>query len=164
MQDPTSCEVEGSALNVARDFVAISARKKLTQFKDATEFLFRCSADRVELLPNLEYSYPYGYDWGVHMICVVEQTEHFARWLAGLKDLRAKLAVGRRIERAAMGNLGDFKSVGGSISELRVDVAGGYRIYFTRKQHRLIILLVGGDKSSQATDILKARKLAKELK
>ncbi|MNP51598.1 hypothetical protein D3C76_1459350 [compost metagenome] len=63
-----------------------------------------------------------------------------------------------------MGNLGDFKALGGGISELRVDVAAGYRIYFTRKENRLIVLLVGGDKSSQAADILKARKLAKELK
>ncbi|WP_286913789.1 MULTISPECIES: type II toxin-antitoxin system RelE/ParE family toxin [unclassified Pseudomonas] len=96
------------------------------------------------------------------MMCV-EQTESFARWLAGLKDLRARLAVGRRIERATMGNLGDFKALGGGLSELRVDVAAGYRVYFTRRENRLIVLLVGGDKSSQVADILKARKLAKEL-
>lgn len=98
------------------------------------------------------------------MTIVVEQTASFACWLIGLRDRKAKIAVGRRIERAAAGNLGDCKSVGGGISELRVDVAGGYRIYLTRKGNRLIVLLVGGDKSSQAVDILKARKLAMEMK
>ena len=98
------------------------------------------------------------------MTYVIEQTASFACWLVGLRDMKSKLAVGRRIERAAAGNLGDFKSVGGGISELRVDVAGGYRIYFTRKGNRLIVLLVGGDKSSQVADIIKARKLAMEMK
>jgi putative addiction module killer protein len=145
-------------------FVAIAVKTMLTQVTDAAEFLFSASVAKVESLPNLASSYPYGYDWSVHMVCVVEQTESFACWLAGLKDLRAKVAVGRRLERAAMGNPGDFKALGGGISELRIDVAAGYRIYFTRKGSRLIVLLVGGDKSSQAADILKARKLAKELK
>jgi len=94
----------------------------------------------------------------------VEQTESFALWLATLKDLRAKLAVGRRLERAESGNLGDYKSVGGSVSELRIDVSAGYRVYFTRKGAKVIFLLVGGDKSSQTADILKARKLVEEMK
>ncbi|WP_322364932.1 type II toxin-antitoxin system RelE/ParE family toxin [Pseudomonas sp. Teo4] len=98
------------------------------------------------------------------MTYIVEQTESFALWLTGLRDLRAKLAVGRRLERAAAGNLGDYKSLGEGVSELRIDFAAGYRIYFTRKEGRLILLLVGGDKSSQVADILKARKLVKELK
>lgn len=163
MEVPTSWGGEGSTVDVARDFVGSLVWKKLTSIRDAGEFLPRGNIVRVEALPNLENSYPCGYDWGVHMMCVIEQTECFARWLACLKDLRARLAVGRRIERAAMGNLGDFKALGGGLSELRVDVAAGYRVYFTRRENRLIVLLVGGDKSSQVADILKARKLAKEL-
>lgn len=63
-----------------------------------------------------------------------------------------------------MGNLGDVKWLGGGIGELRIDVAAGYRVYFAKKGQRLVLLLVGGDKSTQATDILKARKLLKEMK
>ncbi|MEC4563862.1 type II toxin-antitoxin system RelE/ParE family toxin [Pseudomonas inefficax] len=95
---------------------------------------------------------------------LVEQTESFAVWLSSLRDLRAQLAIGRRLERAAMGNLGDVKWLGGGIGELRIDVAAGYRVYFAKKGQRLVLLLVGGDKSTQATDILKARKLLKEMK
>ncbi|MFK3771034.1 type II toxin-antitoxin system RelE/ParE family toxin [Pseudomonas sp. NPDC089406] len=98
------------------------------------------------------------------MICEIEQTQSFALWLSQLRDLRARLSIGRRIERLALGNPSDCKSVGGGISELRIDVSGGNRVYFTRRHNRLILLLVGGDKSSQAGDILKARALAKELK
>ena len=95
---------------------------------------------------------------------LVEQTESFAAWLSSLRDLRARLAIGRRLDRAAGGNLGDFKWLGGDIGELRIDVAAGYRVYFTQKGERLVLLLVGGDKSTQAADILKARKLLKEMK
>lgn len=63
-----------------------------------------------------------------------------------------------------MGNLGDVKWLGGGIGELRIDVAAGYRVYFAQKGQRLVLLLVGGDRSTQATDILKARKLLKEMK
>ncbi|KXK71170.1 addiction module antitoxin RelB [Pseudomonas monteilii] len=98
------------------------------------------------------------------MMYLVEQTESFAVWLSSLRDLRAQLAIGRRLERAAMGNLGDVKWLGGGIGELRIDVAAGYRVYFAQKGQRLVLLLVGGDKSTQATDILKARKLLKEMK
>ncbi|HGY9623213.1 TPA: type II toxin-antitoxin system RelE/ParE family toxin [Pseudomonas putida] len=95
---------------------------------------------------------------------LVEQTESFAAWLSSLRGLRARLAIGRRLERAAGGNLGDFKWLGGGIGELRIDGAAGYRVYFTQKGERLVLLLVGGDKSTQAADILKARKLLKEMK
>ncbi|NIF28689.1 type II toxin-antitoxin system RelE/ParE family toxin [Pantoea sp. Tr-811] len=95
---------------------------------------------------------------------LVEQTESFADWLSSLRDLRAQLAIGRRLERAAMGNLGDTKWLGGGIGELRIDVAAGYRVYFTLKGQRLVLLLVGGDKSTQAADIRKARKLLEDMK
>lgn len=101
---------------------------------------------------------------GERLVFLLEQTESFAAWLSSLRDLRAQLAIGRRLERAAMGNLGDFKWLGGGIGELQVDVAAGYRVYFTQKGNRLVVLLVGGDKSTQAADILKARKLLKEMK
>ncbi|EJT84055.1 addiction module killer protein [Pseudomonas putida S11] len=65
---------------------------------------------------------------------LVEQTESFAVWLSSLRDLRAQLAIGRRLERAAMGNLGDVKWLGGGIGELRIDVAAGYRVYFAQKR------------------------------
>jgi len=93
----------------------------------------------------------------------IEQTESFSLWLAQLRDLRARLSIGRRIERLSLGNAGDCKPVGGGISELRIHVSGGYRVYFITRNNRLVLLLVGGDKSSQAGDILKARALAKEL-
>ncbi|WP_425313514.1 type II toxin-antitoxin system RelE/ParE family toxin [Pseudomonas putida] len=91
------------------------------------------------------------------------QTPGFACWLASVRDLRAKVAVARRIERAAAGNLGDVKSVGGQVSEMRIDVGGGYRVYFTVRDGVVIVLLAGGDKSSQSQDIQLARKLVKDV-
>ena len=92
----------------------------------------------------------------------IEQTEVFARWHAELRDLRARIAVGRRIERMAVGNFGDTKSVGDGVSEIRIDIGPGYRVYFTRRQRTLVILLCGGDKQTQRTDIRRAQQLAKE--
>nr|WP_218780219.1 type II toxin-antitoxin system RelE/ParE family toxin [Crenothrix polyspora] len=94
---------------------------------------------------------------------MVEQTDTFAQWHAALRDLRAKIAIARRIDRAANGNMGDAKSVIGDVSEMRVDVGAGYRVYFTLRGGKIIILLVGGDKSTQQADIKRAVKLAKEL-
>ena len=71
--------------------------------------------------------------------------------------------VARRIERLANGNFGDVKSVGGKVSELRVDFGPGYRVYFVRSGEAVIVLLCGGDKSSQQRDIAAALKMAKEL-
>ena len=94
---------------------------------------------------------------------IVEQTERFAEWHSNLRDLRAKAAIIRRITRAEAGNLGDIKSVGGGVSEMRIDVGSGYRLYFTLRSGQIIILLAGGDKSTQQTDIQRAIELAKEL-
>jgi putative addiction module killer protein len=91
------------------------------------------------------------------------QTESFAKWLAGMRDVRAKVRIVARLRQAEFGNLGDVKSLGSGISELRVDTGPGYRLYFTRRREVLIILLAGGDKSTQKTDIKRARKLAEEL-
>ena len=94
---------------------------------------------------------------------VIQQTDTFSRWLRALRDLQAKAGILRRLGRAHAGNLGDVKSVGGGVSEMRVDVGPGYRLYFTRRGDALILLLCGGDKSSQARDIRLAKQLAGEI-
>jgi putative addiction module killer protein len=93
----------------------------------------------------------------------VVQTEIFEAWLLGLRDIRAKVAIHRRIERAQNGNLGDAKSVGDGVSEMRVDMGPGYRMYFTMRERTVIFLLCGGDKDSQDADIRRAKELAKEI-
>ena len=93
----------------------------------------------------------------------IKQTETFVNWKNSLKDLKAKAAVLRRIDRAEHGNLGDIKSVGGAVSEMRIDVGAGYRLYFTIHNGEILILLAGGDKSTQQKDIEKAIKLAKDI-
>jgi putative addiction module killer protein len=94
---------------------------------------------------------------------LIQQTAAFRAWHSSIRDLRAKIAIARRIDRAAVGNLGDTKSVGDGVSELRVDVGAGYRVYFTMRHGAMIVLLAGGDKSSQRTDIRHAKKMAKEV-
>ena len=94
---------------------------------------------------------------------LVQQTATFAAWHASVRDLRAKLAIARRIDRASAGNLGDNKPVGDGVSEMRVDVGAGYRVYFTMRGGAVIVLLAGGDKSSQTADIKRAKKMAKEV-
>jgi len=89
----------------------------------------------------------------------VLQTEEFQGWLDALKDVRAQVRIAARLRMAETGNLGDWKSVGGALSGMRVDVGPGYRLYFTRRQHILIVMLAGGDKSTQARDIRRAQKL-----
>lgn len=93
----------------------------------------------------------------------VQLTESFQSWLDGLRDIRAQVSIARRIERIAAGNLGDVKSVGEGVSELRVDVGPGYRLYFVQRGGHLVVVLAGGDKSSQARDIKRAKQLAKEI-
>ena len=93
----------------------------------------------------------------------VRQTTTFADWFAALRDDRAKSRIAARIVRVEAGNFGNCKSVGGGVSELRVDVGPGYRVYFTQRGGELVILLCGGDKASQQRDIAKARTLASGL-
>lgn len=93
----------------------------------------------------------------------MQQTEEFAKWHAALRDMRARIGIARRIERIAAGTLGDVKAVGGVISELRVDIGQGYRMYFTMRGQVAVILLCGGSKRTQQTDIKRARALAKEV-
>ncbi len=94
---------------------------------------------------------------------LIQQTELFAKWHKSLKDLRAKVAIARRIDRARTGNLGDVKPVGEGVSELRVDVGAGYRMYFTMRGGVMVVLLAGGNKSTQKADIKRAIQLAKEV-
>lgn len=93
----------------------------------------------------------------------VRQTETFAKWLFKLRDLRARARIQARIDRLELGNSGDAKPVGEGVSEMRIDYGPGYRVYFIQKGSELIILLAGGDKSSQSRDIQKAIEIAKEL-
>ncbi|MBK8750883.1 MAG: type II toxin-antitoxin system RelE/ParE family toxin [Candidatus Competibacteraceae bacterium] len=93
----------------------------------------------------------------------LQQTETFAQWLAALRDVHAKARIAMRLDRVRAGNLGDAKPVGEGVSELRVDVGPGYRLYFTQRSGRVILLLAGGDKSTQARDIQRAQAIAREL-
>ncbi len=93
----------------------------------------------------------------------VRETGAFSEWLSGLRDARAKAEVARRVRRLALGNPGDVKPVGESVSELRIHYGPGYRVYYVQRGALLIILLCGGDKSTQARDIASALKLAKEV-
>ncbi len=90
-------------------------------------------------------------------------TEVFSRWLSELRDRQAVRAIAQRLTRAEVGNLGDVKSVGDGISEMRIFVGKGYRLYFTIRDGRLILLLNGGNKSSQRQDIERAKRLLSEL-
>jgi putative addiction module killer protein len=93
---------------------------------------------------------------------IIKETKIFSKWLLKLKDIRGKVAIFRRIKRVKEGNFGDHKSVGDGVSELRITIGAGYRVYYTKKGEEIIILLVGGDKSTQSKDIEKAKQLAKE--
>lgn len=94
---------------------------------------------------------------------VVKESELFSKWFGSLKDQNARLRIDVRIRRLSLGNPGDVKSVGEGISELRIDYGPGYRVYFTERGNQLILLLVGGDKSSQPKDSARAKEIAKEL-
>jgi putative addiction module killer protein len=93
----------------------------------------------------------------------VRQTQEFQDWLDDLKDSRAQLRIVARLRLAEAGNLGDWKSVGGEVSEMRVAFGPGYRLYFTKRQSILIVMLAGGDKSTQARDIKRAQKILQQL-
>ena len=93
----------------------------------------------------------------------IRKTDVFAQWLDALRDIRARAKVQARIERLAAGNAGDAEPVGEGVSELRINYGPGYRVYVKRRGHEVIILLAGGDKSTQTTDIKTALRLARNL-
>ncbi len=92
----------------------------------------------------------------------IKQTETFRVWESKLKDRRARTIIAARLLRLAEGLVGDVAPVGEGVSELRIHYGPGYRIYFQQRGNMLIVLLCGGDKSSQARDIAAAKKLAQE--
>jgi putative addiction module killer protein len=96
-------------------------------------------------------------------VFTVRQTREFQEWLDALKDFRAQVRIAARLRLAEAGNLGDWKPVGGDVSEMRVDFGPGYRLYFTRRESILIVMLAGGDKSTQARDIKRAHRILKQL-
>ena len=93
----------------------------------------------------------------------IRKTERFARWIDNLRDVRGRARILARIERLARGNPGDVRRVREGVSEMRIDYGSGYRVYFKRRGQELIILLAGGDKSTQAKDIQAALRLARNL-
>ena len=93
----------------------------------------------------------------------LRQTERFARWLDGLRDLRGRARIQARIERLAAGHPGDVAPVGEGVSEMRIDVGPGYRVYFTRRGRTVIVLLAGGNKQTQGADIRAALRMARCL-
>jgi putative addiction module killer protein len=94
----------------------------------------------------------------------IQQTETYAKWFAGLRDRVARARIDIRIRRLSLGNAGDAKPVGEGVSELRVDHGPGYRVYFIQRGEVVIVLLAGGDRSTQDKDIRTAKALAKDLK
>jgi putative addiction module killer protein len=93
----------------------------------------------------------------------VKQTAEFVEWLDELKDKRAQLRIAARLRLAEACNLGNWNAIDGALSEMKVDIGLGYRLYFTRKANVLIVMLAGGDKSSQTRDITRAKRILKEL-
>ncbi len=91
-------------------------------------------------------------------------TATFDEWLDGLRDKQAARRIQARIDRTEEGNFGDHKSVGEGVSEMRIHHGPGFRLYFTIRGLEIVILLAGGDKSTQAQDIQNAQKLARQIK
>jgi putative addiction module killer protein len=97
-------------------------------------------------------------------VLVSQRSSEFDAWLDRLADLRARARIVARVRRATLGNFGDTKPVGEGVSEMRIDVGPGYRIYFVRRGIEVYVLLVGGDKSTQKRDIEQAIAMARKLK
>jgi putative addiction module killer protein len=94
----------------------------------------------------------------------IHRTAEFDRWLGALRDGKTKARVLARIASAQHGNFGDCKAIGEGVSEMRIDVGPGYRLYFMRRAENVYLLLAGGDKSTQVRDIRRARAMVRELK
>lgn len=93
----------------------------------------------------------------------VKALPDFSKWMDGLPDAKVKAIVAARIRRLSFGLAGDVAPVGGGVSELRIHVGAGWRVYFVQRGSEVIVLLAGGSKKSQAADIRKAKALAKTL-
>lgn len=90
----------------------------------------------------------------------LEKTDEFRDWIDGLKDLAARARILMRVDRLMHDNPGTHRNLTHGVSELKIDVGPGYRVYYTRRGDRLLLLLIGGDKSSQSKDIAKAIRMA----
>lgn len=90
----------------------------------------------------------------------IKKTEHYVRWMAELRDERAKARISNRVFRLANGNPGDAQPVGEGVSEMRIHYGPGYRVYYKKVGLEIVILLIGGTKSTQSADIALAKKLA----
>ena len=93
----------------------------------------------------------------------IRETKIYSRWFAALRDRKARARIQTRIDRLQLGILGDVKPVGEGVSELRIDYGPGYRVYFVHRGHEMVILLAGGDKSTQEKDIKIALDLARNI-
>ena len=94
----------------------------------------------------------------------VRQTDVFAGWFAGLRDREARARITARVRRLSLGNPGDVKPVGSGVSELRIDYGPGYRIYFVGRGQTIVVLLCGGDKRKQPSDINRALEYLQDYK
>jgi putative addiction module killer protein len=93
----------------------------------------------------------------------IRETLTYARWFGRLRDSNARARIDVRIQRLSLGNPGDVRAVGEGVSELRIDYGPGYRVYFARRGTTVVILLAGGDKSTQAKDVMEAKELMRGL-
>jgi len=110
---------------------------------------------------SIDRLFPCGYS--VFMQYELRSTEHFNRWLSKVRDKTTRARIFRRLDAIAMGSFGDHKALAANLFELRLFFGPGYRIYYTVKGKEIVFLLVGGDKSTQVSDIAKAAELLKEL-
>ena len=92
----------------------------------------------------------------------VEKTDEYQEWLDNLKDTSGRARILMRVDRLVHGNPGNHRSLAGGVSELKIDVGPGYRVYYSQRGDRLLLLLIGGDKSTQPKDIAKAVRLARD--
>ena len=113
-----------------------------------------------EFPPLIDVLYPTDY---TATMKAIQTTEPFRSWFSSLRDARAKARVQARLRNAELGNLGDCAPVGSGVSEMRIHYGPGYRVYFVERGMELVILLVGGDKSTQTKDIKTAQMLARQL-
>lgn len=93
----------------------------------------------------------------------IRQSNHYEKWFDGLKDRQTRMRIDRRVKKAARGEYGDVKPVGGTVSELRFHFGPGYRVYFTEREGTIFFLLAGGAKKTQAEDIELAQKIAASI-
>lgn len=93
----------------------------------------------------------------------IRKTDVYIQWLDALRDIQARARILARVERLVVGNPGDVKPVGEGVSEMRIDHGPGYRVYYKKQGYKVVILLAGGDKRSQASDIKIALRLARNL-